>query len=244
MLILVSILLGYLWILSVSFFFDPKVRGFSKYAWARSIYHLIGLSAVKMCVAVGLTIIGALLSKCTLIPVLGLAGFRFDWTSTWKGLIAALGFWTLHTICAVILRGFGSRSLEQKSVGRPEETVVSMLPGRWLPLLGTFALISLEAGMLEEFFFRGIMQSNFYDTVSPVLAAVLVALLFGIAHFYQRMRGMVETFILGLWLGFAFVAAENLFVPVFGHVMGNFLCMVVGAREMVARRKTLRVSSE
>lgn len=241
---LVFISVGYVWILFISFFFDPKVRGFSQYPWARTIYRLIAFSTAKMSVAVALAMIGALVSKCALIPVLGLEGFRFDWTSLWKGLIAALGFWALHTVCAFILRPFGSRSLEQKSAGRPEETVMSMLPERWLPLLGTFALISLEAGMLEEFFFRGIMQSNLYGTISPALAAVLAALLFAIAHFYQRTRGMAETFVLGLWLGLAYVATGNLFVPVFGHAMGNFLCMVVGAREMVARRKTLRVPSE
>lgn len=78
--------------------------------------------------------------------------------------------------------------------------VFALLPedrSEWLP----FAALAVTAGICEELLFRGYVTWALAHLLPSYTAAALVqALLFGVAHFYQGPRGMWKTAMLGIFL--------------------------------------------
>jgi len=68
-------------------------------------------------------------------------------------------------------------------------------------------------------------------------AVVASGVLFGIAHFYQGLAGVVGTSALGVWLGLMFALTGNLLVPILGHFLGDFGCMMLGAGRIMQTKR-------
>lgn len=90
-----------------------------------------------------------------------------------------------------------------------------------LPLYILWMIIAwVSAGFGEEVFFRGFMitrlEAGFAGLkLAPVIAVVLSALLFGFVHmYYQGLRGLVTTGLIGLALGIMFLALKKNLWPI------------------------------
>lgn len=101
-------------------------------------------------------------------------------------------------------------------------------------LLGTFASDFMQNGFLEEFLFRGILQTRLRLLAGPGWALVLQALAFGVWHLglgftYTGHAGLlpaiaitiVQQSLLGLALGILFERTRNLLVPSVVHIALN-----------------------
>ena len=231
--ITIAILIAYVVLLLISLFFDPKkmrVRISKQY----SIYQILLFSTVKMLVAVAIVIAVAATMCVSLTEVLGLSGTSLTWRALYQGFVAALGFVSIYLAWQLLYMRLSSKTIKTESV---DKDMIALLPKRWLPLIGTFAMISFEAGLLEEIFFRGIMQSHILNYVAPQWAVIIAALFFGFAHIYQGASGIIGTLILGIWLGITFAVTGNLVVPIIGHFLGNFGCMMLSSRQIMQRSK-------
>jgi membrane protease YdiL (CAAX protease family) len=131
---------------------------------------------------------------------------------------------------ADILLSVHSPKYRQEST-EPWDTNLPFLPEhpRELP---AYAFLCLSAGICEEILYRGFLVTFFIDPMKPgfpFLAAIVPALLFALAHFYQGYRAMVKIFILSLFFALVFLFSKSLLIVMAVHVLidlaGGILAM-------------------
>jgi membrane protease YdiL (CAAX protease family) len=172
-------------------------------------------------------------SNYELTNLLGLSKISLSLHSLGLGVLFAFCFVIFHLIWKSITSHIPPlTSLSQKAKDS-KIVMVEMLPENVSSLIQKFILISLEAGLMEEIFFRGIIQTNFSVFISPMWGVIISAVLFGFAHIYQGIIGMIETFLVGVILSISYMVTGNLVVPIIGHFLGNFLSMMIGTKEIV-----------
>ena len=82
------------------------------------------------------------------------------------------------------------------------------------------ALISLNAGTVEELLFRLAVPALLYGAFgNAVVALVISALLFGALHAYQGPIGIIGTTFVGAFLLFLYIATGTILVPIVVHVL-------------------------
>ena len=110
-------------------------------------------------------------------------------------------------------------------VARTQEDVVSvgdiqaLLPRNTAEVrLG--ALISLNAGVVEELLFRLAVPALLYGAFGNAVTALVVsALLFGALHAYQGPAGIIGTTFVGAFLLTLYVATGSILVPIVVHAL-------------------------
>jgi len=93
-----------------------------------------------------------------------------------------------------------------------------------LPALLIFLAISwTEAAFIEEMFFRGYFFNRLTDLAGRerlgiAIALILNAIVFGVAHAYQSVTGVLDTALAGMVLGLLYLfAGRNLWLPILTH---------------------------
>ena len=89
----------------------------------------------------------------------------------------------------------------------------------------TFFLLALSAGICEEIVFRGftafLLQTVFPDI--PIYLIILIpSVVFGIAHFYQGVHGVIMTGVAGAVLMFLFLVSGSLIPCMILHFLADF----------------------
>jgi membrane protease YdiL (CAAX protease family) len=93
------------------------------------------------------------------------------------------------------------------------------------------AVISALAGLGEEMLFRGVVQTLIERASgSPWLAVAAASVLFGLAHPITRTYAVLAALI-GVYLGWLFLANGNLLVPIVAHAAYDFVALVYLLRE-------------
>ncbi len=188
--------------------------------------------------------------KLVVFVAIPFAIFRFgfgygirDFGIQWEGLRALSG----NHLPVVLLVGGAFLCFQYFFSGggaafrREHFTAVQLFLG--LPLC--FVWLVIEAGLVEEFFFRGLVQSQFAAVFkSEVSGVVLMSLIFGLAHapgFIFRHAGEVEGLgsnpgaldaiaysivvlaISGITFGVIWARTKNLFAVILIHALGDLL---------------------
>ena len=92
-------------------------------------------------------------------------------------------------------------------------------------VLQSVLIMSVFPGILEEFFFRGILLHNLRKKINVHVAIWLVGLLFSIIHF--EWEGFIPRCILGAGLGYLYQLTGNLWYPIVAHVGNNLMSIVL-----------------
>ena len=140
-----------------------------------------------------------------------------SWTRT---LLVGLGLGMALQLAFVVLID----PLVEKSTGTAVD--ISMLDGMRGHFINYVIMLVIGwvvGGLLEEMLFRGYLLKRLNRVFgggrwSVVVAVLLPAIAFGMAHSYQGPAGMVSTGLMGLILGVIFVAnGNNLWLPILVH---------------------------
>ncbi len=78
---------------------------------------------------------------------------------------------------------------------------------------------------LEEISFRGYMLNNMMASMNNILAAAIIAVLFGIGHGMGQNASVVSIVnctLMGLFVGLYYIRKKNLWMPIFFHLGWNF----------------------
>jgi membrane protease YdiL (CAAX protease family) len=87
-------------------------------------------------------------------------------------------------------------------------------------------MIALLPSIAEELLFRGVISKMLYNRFSNIHVAVFVsAFIFSAVHF--QFYGFLPRFILGIELGYLFLLAGNLWLPIVAHFVNNFLSVLI-----------------
>lgn len=109
-------------------------------------------------------------------------------------------------------------------IGRPVNlSALDFVRGNTTAFLMMLLMAWSTAAVGEELIFRGFVMNRLSEfqgegRLAWVSALLLQGALFGLAHFYQGLAGMVFTGVLGCLLGLAYLATGwNLWVPIIAH---------------------------
>jgi membrane protease YdiL (CAAX protease family) len=108
------------------------------------------------------------------------------------------------------------------------------------------ALLSVNAGISEELFFR-LMLPLLLTTVfrNATYAFAAAAIIFGLVHFYEGWVGVLATTVLGVGLTVLYLWTRNLFVPMAVHACLDLIALVVrptAARLFAADRDRISIA--
>src|SRR5262249_11763239 len=91
--------------------------------------------------------------------------------------------------------------------------------------IAELALVALAAGLGEEMLFRGFLQAYLVQGM-PVWPAIAIAsVVFGVLHLITPTYAVLATLI-SLYLGWLFVATDDLLAVVVAHALYDFLALV------------------
>jgi membrane protease YdiL (CAAX protease family) len=122
------------------------------------------------------------------------------------GITPHLGIWDYAGLALALLIGlgmtaqsFGLKSASDEKIARAMKAVDSIkitpnTPGE----LMLFMLMSLSAGVWEELVYRGFLVWFLVPLTGVIGAVVISASIFGLAHLYQGIRGVVTSAVLGM----------------------------------------------
>jgi uncharacterized protein len=150
---------------------------------------------------------------------LGVDPERFE--SLGGGLSGGILIGTLAvSIMPLIMRRFGGKT--PKLTG----DIAALIPrNRAEILLGAF--ISVNAGIVEEIFFRLLMPFAWFALTGNVMTALLVSVvLFGFVHAYQGVVGVLATMAVGAVLTMVYLATHQIWVAILLHALIDLRVLV------------------
>jgi len=147
---------------------------------------------------------------------LGLVGLPF----------VALAGWSLGLTAAGMLIILVFRQVAVVAGVRETRLLRQLLP-RTPREIRVFVLLSLAAGIGEEFAYRGYVIPALSPILGVVGATVLSTVVFGIMHAYQGWLGMVRTGLMGLILALGFLLSGSLWPPIIAHTLIDLLAGIV-----------------
>lgn len=202
--ILVSLIAALAWAARLAGDGDPPND--TLYQWETAIGGLLQYAIVLAIVLV--------LARGLAPSALGLVRPRSWRSAAGKILLALLGIWTIGFLLNFVLEAGEEQGL---------------VPDRWdpdraAPFVANFVVVALVAPVIEELTYRGLGVSAVRDAFGPVLAVVITAVAFGLAH------GLVIAFpvlaIFGAILAWLRLSTESVYPPIVLHAIFNGAALV------------------
>lgn len=88
-----------------------------------------------------------------------------------------------------------------------------------------FLVVAVVPSIVEEMLFRGVIQSALEKVSTPLRAAILSGVIFGVFHFNPF--ALVPLMILGCYFGFLRMRSNSFLLPVAAHFINNAIAVVV-----------------
>lgn len=173
------------------------------------------------------------------LPALAVMPREFESLRVVTGTVSLAGpaAWMLGgaiTLGALIGAGASRLTRRRLQIGR----LGAVLP-RARTELGWGLLLSLVAGVCEEWFFRLLVPLLITLLCgSPLIGFAAGTLLFGAAHRYQGWAGIIATTLVGALLAYAYVATGTLLVAIILHIAIDLNALVL--RPLLTGRISLR----
>lgn len=167
--------------------------------------------------------------KLTRTPLRAIIGGK--WSSAAdvvRDIGVAFLFWLIVAGVLIVL----GKALGVNSTGL--QAVKTLLPQGPLEMAAWIALC-VAAGFCEEFVFRGYLQRQFLALTGRVdIAIALQALVFGIGHMYQGMKGVITIAIYGAMFGILAAVRKSLRPGMIQHASQDIFSGLIGG--LLARR--------
>jgi uncharacterized protein len=194
-------------------------------------YLLIPLEILALLLCVGITALGLFPLPVLLFVLVAWGSLRLRHLR-WRDVGLRRPEKWLPTIGLALVIGVGYQFLDIYLIAPVLERLTSQpidlsqfasLEGSLPALVLALLLTWTEAAFIEEMFFRGYLFNRLTDLfgnerVGVILALVLSSLAFSIAHGYQGITGVLDTFLAGLMLGLLYIyARRNLWLPILTH---------------------------
>lgn len=150
----------------------------------------------------------------------------------WKILSGAIvGAATFGALQWLNLRRVGRST--GKARGFMQVLAERILPHSKIELLPYFAL-ALTAGLCEEFLYRGFAMAALTRAGLPSVVVVLLSsVLFGLAHLYQGVGGVLSTLVVGTVFGTARIAYDGMVPVILWHAVIDGVAGVAGPKYLL-----------
>ncbi len=179
---------------------------------------------------ISLAILGRLSALVSLPPeFLRLATFFHDHGPSQAGMTGFLIGTTSAIVFGLIIGILAARRKKKKQALKPVTIgdIAPLLPRNW-PEIAHGALLSVNAGFSEELYFRLLLPLLFAILIGHAVPAfVLAAIIFGLAHFYQGIAGVIATTILGILLTLTYLFTGTIWAAVGAHAFFDLIGLVI-----------------
>ena len=179
--------------------------------WLRDSFLTFGGLAVVL-LALAWQYIPVALDDAQRLPVIAWLGDRTD-----LALIAVIAVAVVFVLTTVLLYAVRSEAVDGEipAIG----DIQAMVPrNRAEVRIG--ALLSLNAGVVEELVFRLALPAVLYGAFGSIEFALLASVLvFGGLHAYQGAAGIIGTSIIGLLLLGLYIATGSILLPIIAHAL-------------------------
>jgi uncharacterized protein len=142
-------------------------------------------------------------------------------------------------VAAIVFLLMGAQKVQKKKatpeqIGKALENVRRLIP-KTPTERGVWVLVSISAGVCEEFLYRGWLLSLFGAALGSVWLGLLISsILFGFAHAYQGRKAILGTGVGGVIFGIVFIVSGSL-IP--GQLLHTAMDLNTGlAMAKVAKR--------
>jgi membrane protease YdiL (CAAX protease family) len=146
--------------------------------------------------------------------------------STTAGFFLGLAFALIAILFAGVLKARGrgkKRPVKIITVG----DIAPLLPRNWAEIAHA-AIMSLNAGFSEELYFRLLLPLLLATLIGHAIPAfVLATILFGLAHIYQGLIGVIATTVVGLVMVVIYMLTATIWAPIAAHAFMDLLGLVI-----------------
>ncbi len=154
---------------------------------------------------------GLWLKKVSIATVVG------EWRRDARGWVRDIGRALVFWIMAMTVLAAVSVLLRLAHMENAQKKIAELAPSSWLEL-ALWILLSMSAGFCEEFLFRGYLQQQFSRVSGRGWIGVLgSALLFGAAHGYEGMSGMIAITLFGAMFSVLAIKTRGLRTGMLAH---------------------------
>jgi membrane protease YdiL (CAAX protease family) len=154
---------------------------------------------------------------------------RLDFSFSWVVLISILLFFITPFLFVLLFRSIRYNDEKRESI---KEKLNSVSANEFLPRskkeFKWFVFLSITAGICEELLFRGFLIWYFETLTNTFFAIILSSILFGIAHSYQGVKGIIRSGSFGLILALITIWTDSLLIPIFIHIAGDIYSGIIG----------------
>ena len=148
-----------------------------------------------------------------------------SWVS---GIRSALWIPAVIAVIVIVLTWLGIRAARHDDDGIAAVGDIGALLPRNRQELRLGALLSINAGIVEELAFRLAIPALVFGASGSAIAAVAVsALLFGALHLYQGAAGIIGTTIVGIAMMALYVVSGSIVAPIVLHVLIDLRSLVL-----------------
>lgn len=148
--------------------------------------------------------------------------------------IATIGVALIAAIALQLLSEFVTEPIIARLTGeRPDLSDFRPLVGNLPAASGMLALVWSLAAFGEEMGYRGYILDRaaalgHHSSAAYWVAMVVVALLFGLGHYYQGMAGVASSTVSGLLFGALYLnAGRNLWLPILAHGLSDTIALAL-----------------
>ncbi len=107
-------------------------------------------------------------------------------------------------------------------------------------------VLALLPAIVEELFFRGVIQNFFKELCKNTFVAILLtSAFFSLLHF--EIFAFLPRFVLSIFLGYLFVYSKNLIIPIICHFINNFgVCLFyfLSSKEIISSQDSTTFSQQ
>lgn len=106
-----------------------------------------------------------------------------------------------------------------------DSSLTSLVPDdSFLMIALVLLVLGIIPAVVEEFLFRGVLQSSLERVGNPAKAIVITSVFFALAHAY--LPSIPALFLMGLWLGYLAYHTQAMHLPLFLHALNNILAVL------------------
>jgi membrane protease YdiL (CAAX protease family) len=137
--------------------------------------------------------------------------------------VAAAGSFVAGILASVVMKRRGKARAKTFQIG----DVQALLPRNGREMLWT-ALLSVNAGLSEEVYFRLLLPLLLATIIGNALTAfAIAAVIFGLVHFYQGAAGVLATTLVGVLLTALYLWTGSIWIAAMVHALMDLMSLVV-----------------
>lgn len=113
------------------------------------------------------------------------------------------------------------------------ETVRANYDEKLYPVSGKqqfmFVFVAITVGICEEIIYRGFINQFVIEQLNAgvVWSCIVTSAIFGISHFMQGIRGIINSLLFGLLMGFLVIWSGSLLLPIVIHVFYDLKPIII-----------------